>query len=67
MLVVFVVFLTRGFYVSELLFHATDTPPQLPRPMKASTGSELYTLWLLSVVLLLSGFSVTVLPRALRF
>ena len=35
-------FLTGGFYVSGLLFHAISTPPQLLRPVKASTGSELY-------------------------
>ena len=32
------------FYVSGLLFHATNTPPWLLRPEKASTSSELYTL-----------------------
>ena len=42
MLVVVVVFLTGGFYVSELLFYATGTPPWLLRPVKASTSSELY-------------------------
>ena len=36
--------LTGGFYVSELLFHATGTPHWLLRPVKASTSSELYTL-----------------------
>ena len=42
MLVVVVVFLTRGFYISGLLFLATGTPPWLLRPVKASTSSELY-------------------------
>ena len=31
-----------GFYVSSLLFHTTDTPPQLLRTVKVSTSSELY-------------------------
>ena len=42
MLVVVVVFLTGGFYISGLLFLATGTPPWLLRPVKASTSSELY-------------------------
>ena len=35
-------YLTGGFYVSELLFLATSTPPWFLRPIKASTSSELY-------------------------
>ena len=42
LVVVVVVFLTGGFYVSGLLFHATGTPPWLFRSVKASTSSELY-------------------------
>ena len=42
LVVVFVVFLTRGFYVSLLLFRATGTPPWLLRSVRASTSSELY-------------------------
>ena len=42
MLVVVAVYLTRGFYVSGLLFLATGTPPWLLRPVKASTSSEVY-------------------------
>ena len=50
------------FYVSGLLFRATGTPPSLPGPVKASTSSELYPgyFWYLH-------FSVTFLPRVLRF
>ena len=50
------------FYVSGLFFHATDTPPWLLRPVKASASSELYPgyFWLLY-------FTVTFLPQALRF
>ena len=40
--VVVVAFLTGDFYISELLFLATSTPPWLLRPVKASTSSELY-------------------------
>ena len=29
-------------FISRLLFHVTDTPPWLLRPVKASTSSELY-------------------------
>ena len=49
-MLVVVVFVTGGFYVSELLFLSTGTPPWLPRPVKASTSSELYPgyLWLLT-------------------
>ena len=49
LVVVVVVFLTVDFYVSELLFLATGTPPCLLRPVKASTSSELYPgyFWLL--------------------
>ena len=36
------VFLTGCFYFSGVLFLATGTPTQLLRPVKASTGSELY-------------------------
>ena len=36
--VVVVVFLTRGFYISGLLFLATGTPPCLLRSVKASTS-----------------------------
>ena len=32
------------FCISELLLHATGTPSWLLRPLKVSTGSELYTL-----------------------
>ena len=42
MLVVVVVFLTGGFYISGLLFLATGTPPWLLRPVKASTSAQLY-------------------------
>ena len=42
LVVVVVVFLTGGFYVSGLLFLATGTPPWLLRPVKAFTSSELY-------------------------
>ena len=40
--VVVVVFLTGGFYVSGLFFLATGTLPLLVRPVKASTSPELY-------------------------
>ena len=61
-----VVFLTGGFYVSGLLFpcHRHSTPA-------SQTREGLHWLWvlpwLLSVALLLPGFSITVLLRALRF
>ena len=42
LVVVVLVFLTGGFYVSGLLFLATGTPLWLLRPVKASTSSELY-------------------------
>ena len=43
MVVVVVVFyVTGGFYISRLLFLATGTLPWLLRPVKVSTGSELY-------------------------
>ena len=42
MLVVVVVFLTGGFYISGLLFLATGTPPWLLQSVNASTSSELY-------------------------
>ena len=42
LVVVVVVFLTGGFYVSGLLFLATGTPPWLLRPVKAFTSSVLY-------------------------
>ena len=42
LVVVVVVFLTGGLYVSGLLFHATGTPPWLLRSVKASASSELY-------------------------
>ena len=64
--VVVVVFLTGGFYVSGLLFYATSTPPHLLRPVKASTGSELYP-GCFRLLYFYQAFSVTVLPRALRF
>ena len=60
MLVVVVVFLTGGFYISGLLFLATGTPPWLLRPVKASTSSELYPDYFRLPLLLH-------LPRALRF
>ena len=41
-LLIVVVFLTGGFYVSGLLFLATGTPSWLLRSVKASTSSELY-------------------------
>ena len=59
-MLVVVVFVTGGFYVSELLFLATGTPPWLPRPVKASTSSELYPgyLWLLYFCQVRYGFEV---------
>ena len=42
MLVVAVIFLTEGLYVSGLLFLVTGTPPWFLRSMKVSTSSELY-------------------------
>ena len=53
--VVVVVLLTGGFYVSGLFFLATGTPPQLLRPVKASTGSELYAGYF-RLLYLLPGF-----------
>ena len=64
--VVVVVFLTGGFYVSGLLFHATGTPPHLLRYVKASSSSELYP-GCFRLLYFCQAFSVTVLPRALRF
>ena len=66
LVVVVVVFLTGGFYVSGLLFHATGTPPHLIRPVKASSGSDLYP-GCFRLLYFCQAFSVTVLPRALRF
>ena len=64
--VVVVVFVTGGFYVSRLLFLATGTSPWLHRPVKASNSSELYPGYF-RLLYFLPGFSVTVLPPALRF
>ena len=50
------------FYVSRLLFHATGAPPRLLKPVQASTSSELQPGYFR-----LLYFSVTFLPRALRF
>ena len=66
--VVVVVLLTGGFYVSGLFFLATGTPPQLLRPVKASTGSDLSsTLATFGCFIFCQAFYLTVLPRALRF
>ena len=68
-LVIVVVFLTGSFYVSVLLFLATDTLSRLLRPVKASTSSELchgyFKLLLLFARLFRHGFSAsaTVLSR----
>ena len=64
--VVVVVLLTGGFYVSGLFFLATGTPPQLLRPVKASTGSD-STLATFGCFIFCQAFYLTVLPRALRF
>ena len=54
------------FTFSGLLFLATGTPHWLLRPVKASTGSELYPSYF-RLLYFFPGFSVTVLPRALPF
>ena len=59
--VVAVVFLTGGFYVSRLLFLATGTPPWLLRPVKASASSELYPGYF-RLLCFCQVFSSTVLP-----
>ena len=41
-MLIVVVFLTGGFYISGLLFLATGTPPRLLRLAKASTSSDPY-------------------------
>ena len=47
-------------YISELLLHATGTPPWLLSPVKASTSSELYSGYFRLLLLFH-------LPRALQF
>ena len=66
LVVVIVVYLTGGFYVSGLLFLASVTPPWLLRPAKDSTSSELYPAYF-RLLYFLPGFFVTFLPRLLRF
>ena len=62
-----VVFLTGVFYVSGLLFLATDTPPSTnTQAVKASTSSEVYPGYF-RLLYFLPSFFVTFLPRALRF
>ena len=59
-------FLTGGFYVFGLLFFATGTPTRLLSPWKPprALSSTLATFGCLTFC---QAFSVTVLPRALRF
>ena len=59
-------FLTEAFYVFGLLFFATGTPTRLLTPWKPpqALNSTLATFGCLTFC---QAFSVTVLPRALRF
>ena len=57
--------LTGGFYVSRLLFHATDIPLWFLRPVKVSTSSELYPGYFL--LLYFARIFLHILSRALRF
>ena len=57
--------LIGGFYVSRLLFHATDTPLWFLRPVNVSSSSELYPGYFL--LLYFARIFLHILSRALRF